>query len=77
MYNISILYICIYILYILYISNNLQFNFSFVGLYYIWATDTIITVFQICTEILPSAIVLTSQAWSALIDPQAIFPGTD
>ena len=77
MYNISILYICIYILYILYISNNLQFNFSFVSLYYIWAIDTIITGFQICTEILPSAIALTSQAWLALIDPQAIFPGTD
>ena len=38
-----------------------------------WAIDTIITGFQICTEILPSAIALTSQAWLALIDPRQYF----
>ena len=35
--------------------------------------DTIRTAFQICIEILPSAIVLTLQARSDFIDPQAIF----
>ena len=55
-----------------------------IGLKHIWAIDTVTTAFQICTEIVlkyyksvPSAIVLTLQAWSTLIDPQAIFPGTD
>ena len=74
MYNIYIyIYIYIYNIYIYtYVSNNfLLIMFLF------WAIDTIITGFQICTEILPSAIALTSQAWLALIDPQAIFPGTD
>ena len=32
--------------------------------------DTIITVFQVCTKIFPSAIVLTFQAWSTLIEPR-------
>ena len=39
--------------------------------------DTIRTVFQICSKRLASAIVLTSQTRSALIDSQAIFPGAD
>ena len=59
------IYICVYI----YISKNLQFSFSLVSLKHIWAKDTIITVFLICTEILLSAIILTSQARSAHTRP--------
>ena len=53
-------------IYIFYISSNLQFSLSFLSLQHIWAT-----------KILTLVIILTSQAWSALIDPQAMFSGTD
>ena len=62
---------------------KLQFSLSMIGLNHIWAIDTVTTAFQICSEIVlkyyksvPSAIVLILQARSALIDPQAFFPGT-
>ena len=64
-----ILYIYIYMCVYIYISKNLQFSFSLVSLKHIWAKDTIITVFLICTEILLSAIILTSQARSAHTRP--------
>ena len=78
---IYITYTIIYILYVIYILNIYyiyiyQTIYNLVSLLYvcnIWATDTIITVFQICTEILPSAIVLTSPAWSTLIAPRQYF----
>ena len=70
MYNIYYIY---YILYIIRYIHIKQFSIQFL----FWAIDTIITVLQICTEILLSAIALTSQAWLALIDTQGIFPGTD